>query len=40
MKTTEMCLQQDIKQALRLITSRTMSLDLSVVLKRSYGELV
>ena len=40
MKTTEMCLQQDIKQPPRLFTSRTVLLDLCVVLKRSYGELV
>lgn len=40
MKTTEMCLQQDIKQAPRLITSRTVSLDLCVALERSYGELI
>ena len=40
MKTTEMCLQQDIKQAPRLTISITVSLDLCVVLKRSYGELV
>ena len=40
MKTTEMCLQKDIKQPPRLLTSRTVLLDLCVVLKRSYGELV